>query len=177
MCSVLHEGDLEGSLDVVSHAPPSPERFLSSYGQRFPLEREHPRDPARFTVWEADRFYCPDGRFELATMAERWRSLIARAAQEQRTVRLVAEMDWALRDFPGSDLLIPYEALLDDVLVGKPFLTVCAYDLRRFSGATVMGVLRTHRFTISRGMVVENPYFDPKGWLAQNAPGVSPLGA
>jgi MEDS: MEthanogen/methylotroph, DcmR Sensory domain len=177
MCGVLHEGDLEGSLDVVSHAPPSPERFLTAYARRFPGEQDHPRDAARFTIWAADQFYCPQGRFELDTMTRRWNALTERSAHERRTVRLVAEMDWALGDVPGRDLLIPYEALLDDYLAGKPFLTVCAYDLRRFSGATVMGVLRTHRYTISRGMVVENPYFDPKGWLAQHAPDTRPLGS
>ena len=51
------------------------------------------------------------------------------------------------------------------------------YDLRRFSGATIMDVLRTHRLTVSRGVVVENPYYDPRGWLAQHAPDLPPLDA
>lgn len=176
-CNVAHQGDLEGSLQVVVHTTPTPARFEAEYAARFPPDGAHTREPTRFEIHPADQIYYPEGRFGLDTISQRWRQFTARAAAERRTIRFTADMDWALKDVPGKELLIPYEAKLDDYLFNKPFLTICAYDLRRFSGATVMGVLRTHRYTISRGMIVENPYYDPHGWLAQHAPGLPPLGA
>ena len=176
LCSVAHEGDLEGSLQVVGHSSSGPDPFIAAYGSRFPAEALHPKDPSRFEFHPTDQVYCGEGRFGLDTISRRWEAFHQKAQCEHRTIRLAADMDWALRDVPGRELLIPYEAKLDDYLRDKPFLTICAYDLRRFSGATVMGVLRTHRFTISRGMVVENPYYDPHGWLDQYAPGLPPLG-
>jgi hypothetical protein len=176
-CRVTHEGDLEGSLQVVVHSAPSPDAFISEYAARFPADAQHPRDPERFELRSSDFVYYPEGRFGLDTISQRWESFRQRAQAEHRTIRLTADMDWALRDVPGTELLLAYEAKLDDYLFDKPFLTVCAYDLRRFSGATVMGVLLTHRFTISRGMIVENPYYDPRGWLRQHAPGLPAIGA
>ena len=74
-------------------------------------------------------------------------------------------MDWAATDVPGKELLLPYEARLNALFDDTPILITCIYDLRKFPGSTIMGVLRTHRFAISKGMIVENPYYDPKPFL------------
>ena len=46
------------------------------------------------------------------------------------------------------------------------------YNLTRFSGQLIMGVLQTHPFTVSKGgSITANPYYlDPDEWLARNAP-------
>lgn len=78
---------------------------------------------------------------------------------------------------PGRELLIPYEARIDGLFVNAPMAGTCLYDLRRFPGATITGVLQTHRFTVSRGVLLENPTYDPTGWLAEHAPDFPPLAA
>jgi hypothetical protein len=45
------------------------------------------------------------------------------------------------------------------------------YNVNKFDGATIMNVLRTHPYTISGGVITQNPYFiHPDKWLAENAP-------
>ncbi len=46
------------------------------------------------------------------------------------------------------------------------------YNLTKFDGRTIMQVLQTHPYSISKnGMILNNPYYiHPDVWLAQNAP-------
>jgi hypothetical protein len=51
-------------------------------------------------------------------------------------------------------------------------MSICLYNVSRFDGTTVMQVLQTHPYTISKGCVItKNPYYvHPDAWLAENAP-------
>jgi hypothetical protein len=73
--------------------------------------------------------------------------------------RVSGEMSWALRGIPGSDRLMEYEALVNDVLVTHPITAICQYDTRRFSGAVVFDVLKVHPMMVVHGHIVKNPYY------------------
>ncbi|HET6469260.1 MAG TPA: MEDS domain-containing protein [Geminicoccaceae bacterium] len=75
--------------------------------------------------------------------------------------RLWANMEWALEDLPGVHDLIEYEARLNTILPNYPDVVVCTYDLRRFSAAVVMDILRTHPQVIIGGLLQENPFYVP----------------
>jgi hypothetical protein len=78
-------------------------------------------------------------------------------------------MDWVLKGLPGTNLLAPYEARANALFKnGKPLAVICLYDLRKHSGATILNVLRTHRFSITKGLIVENPTYDPEQVLAES---------
>ena len=80
-------------------------------------------------------------------------------------------MSWVLQTIPGVEYLMAYEARLNYFIPGKPWISVCMYNITKFSGAMIMNVLRTHPFTISGGIIAQNPYFiHPDEWLADNAP-------
>lgn len=164
----LHQGDLAGERLRFFHREPEPERFVREYARLFPAEADHPRDPARFFLTSSrDRCY-PQGRFEPLAQDPKLRALRESARTGPAPIRGAADMDWVLEGVPGSELLLPYEARLNPVLEGVPAVMTCLYDLRRFPGSTIMGVLRTHRFAITRGMIVENPYYDPGRVLAEH---------
>jgi hypothetical protein len=166
----LHQGDLEGDLQVYSHIEDSDERVRADYARRYPDCAGHLENPERFELPAARSIYHPEGVFHPRDVVAGWVGLLAEMAAQRRHIRVVADTEWALRDVVGRDLLIAYEARLNEVIPLFPVTATCFYDLRQFSGKTVMGVLRTHRFTVSRGMIVENPYYDPARWLAENAP-------
>jgi len=161
----LHQGDVDGDLVRFYHADPTPDRFKREYARRFPAEADHPGDPSRFTLLSAQQRCFPTGRFEPLAQDPKLLAMRDGARRDRRPIRGVGEMDWAATDVPGKELLVPYEARLNDLFVGAPILITCLYDLRTFPGATIVGVLRTHRFTISKGMIVENPYYDPQPFL------------
>jgi hypothetical protein len=68
-------------------------------------------------------------------------------------------MSWALRGIPGSERLIEYEALVNDVLVTHPVTAICQYDATRFDGASIFDVLKVHPMMVVHGLVVKNPYY------------------
>jgi hypothetical protein len=85
-------------------------------------------------------------------------------------------MDWAAGDVPGCELLLPYEARINGLFELAPrMVIICIYDLRKFSGSMIMGVLRTHPFSIIRGIIVENPYYDPQKILDEHGVSWPPL--
>jgi len=144
------------------HADSARERFIEEYARRYPTEAAHPGASAAFVLMPLRERYCPQGRLDPLASLELVRKAREGARAEGRHLRSIAEMDWVLLGLPGSEFLIPYEAQANSLFKQAPMIIACLYDLRRFSGATIMGVLRTHRFSLVRGMIVENPYYDPQ---------------
>jgi len=169
------QGALGGDLQVYSHIEDTDERVRAEWARRSPELSALLDDPGRFLLFAARSLYHPQGVFRPREVVAGWLELLGRVAAEGRNARVVADTEWALRDVRGRELLLPYEACLNEIIPAYPVAATCFYDLRRFSGQTIMGVLRTHRFTISQGTIVENPYYDPAGWLAANAPDFPPL--
>jgi hypothetical protein len=82
-------------------------------------------------------------------------------------IRAVSEMTWALHQWPGVEELVQFEARLNQVLPGYPQVTLCLYELDRFSGATLVDALKTHPKMLIGGMVLDNPYYlEPDEFLA-----------
>jgi hypothetical protein len=89
----------------------------------------------------------------------------------KRNIRATAEMVWALEAIPGVEHLLAYEARLNYFIPGKPWISICLYNVTKFSGKIIMNVLKTHPYTIISGMINQNPYFeDPAEWLKKNDP-------
>jgi hypothetical protein len=111
-------------------------------------------------VWEQS--YLRDGRFDQQRMLELLAALMSRPAGAPTAAgRLVAHMEWALLDRPGSGDLVEYESRVNTLMTGQPHVLVCVYDLTRFSGDIVVDIMRTHPVTIIGGVVRENPFFVP----------------
>jgi hypothetical protein len=164
----LHQGDVDGDRLRFYHSAPNADGFRSEWARRFPSEASHPDDPARFTMLTSRARCFPEGRFEPLRQDPKLRALRDDARRDQTRVRGIGEMDWVVEGVPGTELLLPYEARLNALFDDAPLCMLCIYDLRKHSGATIMGVLRTHRFAITRGLVVENPYYDPDRVLAES---------
>lgn len=113
-----------------------------------------------FAILDAATTYCPDGIFTPETMLATLRAVYVQAIEDgYSNVRVSGEMSWALKGIPGSDRLMEYEALLNDVLVTHPVTAICQYDANTFSGATIFDVLKVHPMMIIRGQIVRNPYY------------------
>lgn len=111
-------------------------------------------------VVDAEKTYCPKGKFCPSTMLETLRNTYDRAIDSGFSgVRASGEMTWALKGIPGSDRLIEYEALVNNLILTHPFSPICQYDATRFDGATILNVLKVHPLMIVHGQIVKNPYY------------------
>jgi hypothetical protein len=120
-----------------------------------------------FSISDAGETYCPNSRFVPEEMLDTLRAFHGAVIEEGRVGgRVSGEMSWALRGIPGSDRLIEYEALVNDVLATHPITAICQYDADRFDGATIFDVLRVHPAMVVGGQVLRNPYYmDPQQFL------------
>jgi hypothetical protein len=168
----LGQGDLAGDLQLFCPVGRTPGEFRDTYARRYPERAARVRDPSAFRLLDPRELYCPNGVFSVAAMQAGLDRLFAESqAEGRRNIRASAEMIWALEAIPGIEQLMAYEAWLNHFIHGKPWVSICLYDVRSFSGEIIMNVLRTHPFTISGGVIVQNPYYqDPEKWLAKHAP-------
>jgi hypothetical protein len=107
--------------------------------------------------------YCPGGEFVPDTMLDRLRKMYADLPPAFRGARVAGEMSWALRDVPGVERLVEYEGRINELLKRYPITTLCQYDTREFSGATIFELLNVHPIMIVHGQIMRNPFYVPSG--------------
>jgi hypothetical protein len=129
-------------------------------------------DQNSFRLLHSRELYHPQGFFSPRDMLKAHDDIWDENLRAgMRNVRGTAEMGWALEKIPGIEHLMAYESLLNTFIWGKPWISICLYDVNRFPGSTIMKVLQTHPFVITGGGIFENPYFvHPEKWLAEHAP-------
>jgi len=112
--------------------------------------------------------YLRGGTFSPAAMLTFWDDVVGAAIAGGYLVsRAVGEMTWALRQMPGVEELVEYEAELNYFLPRYPQVILCLYDLDRFDGDVLVDILKTHPKVLVGGMVLDNPYYlEPAEFLA-----------
>jgi len=168
----LHEGDLQKNLQLYCPVERTRESFIEEYGCRYPACRDHVNDRKLFAINSAKDLYYPDGVFSSISMDTGLNHFYHESQKEgRRHIRATAEMAWALEAIPGVERLMTYESRLNYFIPGKPWISICLYNITRFSGSTIMNVLRTHPYTISGGIIMQNPYYqEPDEWLREHDP-------
>lgn len=106
--------------------------------------------------------YLKEGRFDGDTMMALIEELVSTSRAEGfPRVRMMGHMEWALEEKPGVERVMEYESRVNLLLNRLKQPAICVYDLNRFSGSTVMDVLRTHPYAIVEGVLRENPFYVP----------------
>lgn len=168
----LKQGILDGDMQLYCPCESSENDFKKNFTHFSPECGPHVDDPHYFSIVSAKDLYYPDGIFSPRAMDKGLNSFYAKSQKKgRRNIRATAEMVWALEAIPGIELLMVYESRLNYFIPGKPWISICLYNVNRFSGAQIMNVLRTHPFAISGGIISQNPYYiHPDKWLAEHAP-------
>ncbi len=168
----LHEGDSKNELQLYCPVERTTEDFKEKYAQNYPACKDHVHDHTKFDLFSAKDLYYPNGVFSPVSMDEGLGAFYKQSQSVKKTnIRATAEMVWALEAISGVEHLMAYESRLNYFIPGKPWISICLYNLTKFSGSQIMNVLQTHPYTISGGAITQNPYFqDPDEWLAINAP-------
>jgi hypothetical protein len=123
-------------------------------------------------VLSADETYLKGGTFaadKMYDMVEE--ALINSKRSGYDSIRACGDMSWALKNVPGTDELIQYEARLYEARLNE--LTpkhscslICMYDINKFSGRAFADILATHPHIILNGKIHKNPhYIEPMEFL------------
>ncbi|MDA3851316.1 MAG: MEDS domain-containing protein [Spirochaetaceae bacterium] len=126
-------------------------------------------DEQYIQFYSAKALYYPEGTFSPQEMDDNLRVFYDDALSNgPRNIRATAEMAWALESIPGVEQLMVYESRLNAFISGKTWISICLYNLKRFSGDIIMEVFRTHPYVINKGVITENPFYEPPEiWLGK----------
>jgi hypothetical protein len=168
----LKEGSLAGDKQIFIHSEQSREEFGHNYGAFCPTCLSDPRRAALLDIKTAPELYYPNGVFDPVYMDGAINGYYAATQSDgKNNLRAIAEMAWALQAVPGVEYLFAYESRLNYFVKNRSVVSLCLYNINKISATTMMNVLRTHPFTISGGVINQNPFFvHPDVWLAANAP-------
>lgn len=104
--------------------------------------------------------YLRGGRFQQDSMLDLVNTMLSESKDRGFPMtRAWANMEWALKDLPGVDEIIEYEARVNAVINKYDFVVVCAYNLTKFSAPLVVDVLRTHPMVIIGSTLHINPFY------------------
>jgi excisionase family DNA binding protein len=97
-------------------------------------------------ILEPSEAYLRIGSFDPQRMVDFMESaILGFRSRGHKTALISGEMIWSLSGAPGVDQMIPYERMLNDLLLRYPDVTiVCHYDLERLGGKTTLGALCSH---------------------------------
>jgi hypothetical protein len=147
-----------------------PEELVDALG----TARGDAHEAEQLTVLASRDVYLSDRGFDMEGMLDFYGAEL-RGVAEGRSgydcIRTAGEMSWALRDIPGVEDLLAYEARVNQVMAANPqaaAISLCVYDVERFDAELIVGVLRTHPKVVMAGTVLDNPfYIQPEEFLRQ----------
>ncbi|MFC1490078.1 MEDS domain-containing protein [Candidatus Latescibacterota bacterium] len=151
----------------------SVEDFYQKFSEKYPDDLSLLHENPNLTINTADDLYYENGNFSPLRMNKNLGKFYEAAQKDKKVnIRTTAEMIWVLDKNLDKTKHMAYESLLNYFIPGKSWISICMYNINRFDGKTIMQVLQTHPYTISKGcMITKNPYYiHPDVWLAENAP-------
>jgi hypothetical protein len=164
----LRRGLLAGDKCICVVDATEPEVVLGRIGEG--IDARACADSHQLDLVRASDTYLRSGQFSTPEMIGFWKAAISAVMNGGRfdLVRAVGEMTWSLRDVPGVEDVIGFEAELNRLLPLFPQVILCLYDLERFGGGMLVDLLSTHPKLLLGGIIMENPYYlSPDEFLAE----------
>jgi hypothetical protein len=111
-------------------------------------------------VLSSEETYNLGGVFAAERMLTLLQDMLSKSRQGRyQFVRACGSMDWAVRNLPGTDELMQYEARVNSLIPKYKCTLICVYDINRISAAAFADILATHQMVILNGRIQTNPYF------------------
>jgi hypothetical protein len=169
----LRQGLIDKAHVLYTPTERSKEDFSKQFSEKYPEETGLLIENPNLTINTADDLYYQEGEFSPIRMNHNLNNFFVESQKNGKiNIRTTAEMVWAIEKKLDKTMLMIYESRLNYFIPGKPWVSICMYNLTKFDGQTIMKVLQTHPYTIIKGgMITKNPYYiHPDDWLAKNAP-------
>jgi len=119
-------------------------------------------------VLASEDTYTKGGEFAAERMyAMLEKTLLSASRAGYESVRACGDMVWALKNLPGTDELLAYEASLNVLTPKHSCSLICMYDINSFSQSTLTEVLLTHPYVIKGGKITKNlHYLEPSAAIS-----------
>ncbi len=157
ICSGLEQGDKVFYIVDVRTA-----EIVLDYLQQEGLDTSKYLSSGQLVIADTRDTYIRDGVFDPERMLSMLKTETDRAIEQGfNALRVTGEMSWALRDLPGTDRLMEYEAKLNQFFPAHKAIGLCQYDMRSFDAEVLLDVLATHPIAIIRNNCYENMYYVP----------------
>ena len=99
------------------------------------------------------------GDITLSSIAKQFKRAIAEGAS---LLRLLGNIGWGLKNWPGEDEIMEFEARVTEAARQFPCVIVCMYDVRSLSGRVILkGGFGTHPLTVWGSHLLANPHYVP----------------
>ena len=139
--------------------------------ESFGIDTAQARDTGQLELHDWSDTFFSEGDFDADRMLAQLATVLAASREQGHLLtRFVAHAEWALDPRAGLDKLIEFEARVNLMWPEESDAVICAYDLARFSGDTVIEVLRTHPMMIVGGILQENPFYVQPQEFLENLP-------
>jgi MEDS: MEthanogen/methylotroph, DcmR Sensory domain len=99
----------------------------------------------QLTVLASRDVYLSERGFDMEGMLDFYGAELQGVAEGRSSydrIRTAGEMTWALRDIPGVEDLLAYEARVNQVMAANPeaaAISLCVYDVERFDAELIVG--------------------------------------
>lgn len=111
-------------------------------------------------VMASENSYIKDGEFAADKMYKMLeQTLLSASRAGYDSVRACGDMVWALKNLPGTDELLEYEARLNLLTPQHSVSLICIYDISSFSQKALADILLTHPYVIKDGKISKNPHY------------------
>jgi len=111
-------------------------------------------------VLAAEDTYIQGGSFAAERMFNMLEQALINAQNgPYNMVRGFGDMEWALKNLPGTDELMEYEARVNLLTPKYCCSLLCIYDVSKFSGSAVTDILASHSHVIMNRKIHKNPHF------------------
>jgi hypothetical protein len=106
--------------------------------------------------------YLREGRFDPDRMLAVFEQAASGNAKDGFSLsRIVCRMDWVVEQGSHADDVVEFESRVNEVWDRHDDAVICTYHLGKFSGDTVIDLLRTHPMVIIGGILQQNPFYVP----------------
>ena len=116
----------------------------------------------QFVLHGWDEIYLAGNRFDPERMLVNMEQTLTDARRQGfPQTRVVCHMEWAVEEFAGVDRIVEHEMRANVLWNRLQDPVICVYDLNRFSGGVVLGILRAHPLILIGPVLHENPFYLP----------------
>lgn len=134
------------------------------------VDRAEAQHNLELVSWEDA--YLRGGKFDQRAMLALLRQLLLDGTEQGFPLtRVVAHMEWAAEDRPGVADIVEYEARLNFMLPDYDDVVICAYDMTKFHGDVIIGVMRSHPAVVIGGSLRNNPFYAPPDQMLEELGG------